>query len=588
MRKILCSLHELQDRLRYRAKVDGGASATTNAKAALKVPFPQVYFKQQEPDIASDISFQIFADEIFKVFSRFQKQRLSPNISRTQAEGIRELQGLVKSHTIRLSVIDKGGEFVVISNQIDRAITERHLEDSSLYQPCSIEEFQAQFRRLNRQWMAIAKSASLDSNLIARLKLESPRCPVLYPLIKTHKFSPADNVASITPSSVKVRPIISCVGGPTDRIAWFLNVILTQLLRFIPSHLTNTHMFLDQLRRVRLSETCAMESFDVESLYTNVSNDAAMEAVLELLSQHESTVNMHGLSIGQIMVLLKECLNCNIFRWSGKYYAQTRGLAMGQRLAPTLAIAFMAKIEVPVLERLPMLYCRYIDDCFIVCSTQDEVDLCFDLLNAQSERIKVTREKPHEEWLPFLNVQVRTARGDYSTKWYRKHSNKNILVHWNSAHPLQTKRAVVRSMFRTAAEVSSGEKERKESVNIARNIAELNGYKLPPFRKARAGKESSRTNDDLFSTKIPFAVPFISDEVSTSIRKCLRRAGLQNTVGIVEIPPDNLKRRLVRNRMYDRTCATPNCVVCPSGREGDCSATGVAYKITCQNCGKRI
>ncbi|KAJ1367640.1 hypothetical protein KIN20_028591 [Parelaphostrongylus tenuis] len=47
------------------------------------------------------------------------------------------------------------------------------------------------------------------------------------------------------------------------------------------------------------------------------------------------------------MVLLKECLNSSFFIWSGNYFAQIRRLAMGQRLAPTLAIAFMSKVEAP-------------------------------------------------------------------------------------------------------------------------------------------------------------------------------------------------------------------------------------------------
>ncbi|KAJ1372491.1 hypothetical protein KIN20_034663 [Parelaphostrongylus tenuis] len=38
------------------------------------------------------------------------------------------------------------------------------------------------------------------------------------------------------------------------------------------------------------------------------------------------------------MALLKECLSYSFFRWSGKYFAQIRGLAMGHRLAPTLDI----------------------------------------------------------------------------------------------------------------------------------------------------------------------------------------------------------------------------------------------------------
>ena len=129
---------------------------------------------------------------------------------------------------------------------------------------------------------------------------------------------------------------------------------------------------------------------------------------------------------------------------------------MGQRLAPSLAIAFMSKVEAPVTDLGPLLYCRYIDDCFVLCSTQEEMDKCFELLNEQSEYIKFTREKPKENWLPFLNVQINLSENGYITKWYRKPSSKNILVHYLSSHPSNTKRALAIKMFRTATNVCTG------------------------------------------------------------------------------------------------------------------------------------
>ncbi|VDM64669.1 unnamed protein product [Angiostrongylus costaricensis] len=165
-------------------------------------------------------------------------------------------------------------------------------------------------------------------------------------------------------------------------------------------------MFLDRLRTEQHSSAYVMEFFDVTALYTNVSNDSTMQAILELLIKHEREINMYGFKREQLVALLKECLGCSIFRWSGKYYAQIRGLEMGQRLAPSLAIAFISKVEVPVTDLGPLLYCRYIDDCLVICSTQEEIDRCFELLNTQSEYIKFTREKPKENCLPFLNVQI--------------------------------------------------------------------------------------------------------------------------------------------------------------------------------------
>ena len=188
----------------------------------------------------------------------------------------------------------------------------------------------------------------------------------MYLLIKTHKLNSDSDLASTDPSNFKVRPIISSIGGPTDRIGWFITSILTQLLKFIPSHLANTKMFLERFRGTCINSECVIESFDVNALYTNVQNESALQAVHELLVENENSINLYGLSVQQIMTLLQACLNSYVFKWCGNYYAQKRGLAMGQRLAPALAIAYMAKIEAPVLGG-PLLYCRYIDDCFIVC-----------------------------------------------------------------------------------------------------------------------------------------------------------------------------------------------------------------------------
>ncbi|VDP14364.1 unnamed protein product [Heligmosomoides polygyrus] len=70
------------------------------------------------------------------------------------------------------------------------------------------------------------------------------------------------------------------------------------------------------------------------------------------------------------------------------------------------------------------------------------------------------------------------------------------------------------------------------------------------------------------------------------LRACVRKADLQEVVRVVEIPPINLKGQLVRNRIYDRMCSTPSCVVCPNGKEGDCMTSGVVYLMSCRMCGQ--
>ena len=126
---------------------------------------------------------------------------------------------------------------MVIPQKLDREITEKHLQDTSLYRPSSFTDVSAQYRRLNGKWVKVAKDANLPPSIISRLKIDLPVCPVLYLLIKTHKLSDGD-MAPSNPSKFKVRSIIRCIGGPSDRISWFLNLVLVQRLTYIPAHLT--------------------------------------------------------------------------------------------------------------------------------------------------------------------------------------------------------------------------------------------------------------------------------------------------------------------------------------------------------------
>ncbi|KAK6740014.1 hypothetical protein RB195_008467 [Necator americanus] len=112
-----------------------------------------------------------------------------------------------------------------------------------------------------------------------------------------------------------------------------------------------------------------------------------------------------------------------------------------------------------------------------------------------------------------------------------------------------------------------------------------NGYPAGDGATRQARYPSRRPNVVDGPEKIPFCLPYISDDMSRAVRGCLRKAGLRNDVRVVEIPPANLKAMLVRNRVYDRLCTTPSCVVCPYGREGDCMISGVVYRITCRLCG---
>ncbi|XGW34592.1 hypothetical protein V3C99_018497 [Haemonchus contortus] len=580
-RQVVTGLHQLRDQLRTNAvRREPRRNETESEQSMLTpIPFPRSFYSEPEPSPVEDVKFRVLSSGVLEVFKRHMRERFS-NLTNAQWEGLREIRKRVADGEIRLPVSDKGGEFVVLPRSLDQEITKLHLNDTSVYCGSTEKEFLTQCHRLNTLWVSIGKIAKLDNRLIKRLKLDTPSCPVFYSLIKTHKLSNGGE-SSVNASDYKIRPIISCVGGPTDRISWFLNKIVGQLLRYVPSHLPNTNEFLDRLRSCKLQENCVIESFDVTALYTNVNNDEALQAVSEMLDEHEAEVVTFGLSKVHIMALINECLNCNIFKWSGQYFSQNRGLAMGQRLAPVLAICFMSRIERPVIARMPTLYCRYIDDCCVITSTQHEMDELFDILNRQSQYIKFTREVPHAGWLPYLNTQINISSGRYNVKWYRKNSSKNILLHAKSAHPGAVKCAVIRNMYKTATGVCTGEVEREESRKLASEIARLNGYGA---QHGRSGLKRHFPGNP--ENMVYLRLPFISDKISAEIRQCIARADLADKVVLINLPGDNIKRQLIRNRLYDRACSTDNCVICPFGKVGDCAQRGTVYQLRCSVCGE--
>ncbi|VDO20760.1 unnamed protein product [Haemonchus placei] len=120
-------------------------------------------------------------------------------------------------------------------------------------------------------------------------------------------------------------------------------------------------------------------------------------------------------------------------------------------------------------------------------------------------------------------------------------------------------------MFRVANKVSSDAELKKESLHLAQGIASLNGYPCSGSTRRRYFPTPT-VRERAQSDKAAFCLPFISEDVSRSIRSIVRRCGLQDDIRIVEIPPNTLRKLLVRSRLYDTVCDTSDCVVCPHGK----------------------
>ena len=129
---------------------------------------------------------------------------------------------------------------------------------------------------------------------------------------------------------------------------------------------------------------------------------------------------------------------------------------MGNRIAPPLAIIYLDCVERMTISSDVLLYKRYVDDVFIIGTTETNISMIHKRLNSFNQNIKFTMEVPEEDgFLPFLNMKLKITNGEVCYKWYKKPASANILIHTRSAHPLYMKENVVKSLLKTKEQLCS-------------------------------------------------------------------------------------------------------------------------------------
>ena len=109
---------------------------------------------------------------------------------------------------------------------------------------------------------------------------------------------------------------------------------------------------------------------DITSLYTLIPNN-------ELRTFYQRTTKEP--STETLLRLAELVLTLNCFSFSGNFYKQVNGVAMGTKMGPKYANLFVGHIKNQLLNQYigpkPELFGRYIDDCFGAAScSKDELN----------------------------------------------------------------------------------------------------------------------------------------------------------------------------------------------------------------------
>ena len=247
---------------------------------------------------------------------------------------------------------DKGVSLVVLDKEeyIQKA---QHLLHQSNYKSLTTDPTTRHKNKLITLLKTIKSQGGINDNLYKRLYPTGASSPKFYGLPKVHK------------DGIPLRPIVSSVGSVAYETSKELSRILKPLVGRTEHHVKNFKDFIDSIQNIRLQPDECLVSYDVESLFTSVPIQAALNITNKKLEEDRELHLRTSMTVQHITWLLEFCLRSTYFLFQGKFYQQTEGTAMGSPISPIIANLFLENLETRALSTTPhppSLWKRYVDD----------------------------------------------------------------------------------------------------------------------------------------------------------------------------------------------------------------------------------
>jgi len=201
-----------------------------------------------------------------------------------------------------------------------------------------------------------------------------------------------------------------------------------------------------------------LASLDVESLFTNVPVEQTIDIIINNVYNNPNKLPP-SIPAEDMRKLLVICTTRTPFSdGKGGLYVQCDGCSMGSALGPTLAEFYMCHLENGVFERnptlKPLVYTRYVDDCFLLVDNVDQIDSIKRQFEENSV-LKFTHELEKSKQLPFLDSLIRIHGNKIQTSVYIKSTNFGDCINYKSVCPERYKTGVIKTMLHRGYHISS-------------------------------------------------------------------------------------------------------------------------------------
>ena len=248
-----------------------------------------------------------------------------PNITKEMRDALKSLK---EDESIMVLPADKGHASVLMDTDTYRAKMSTLIENGP-YQLLNKDPTDRLTHKLSEKLLTLKRSGYLPEAVYNKIKPRRKQPPRIYGLPKIHK------------ANVPLRPIVSCVNTLAYDLSAYLANILSPLTGKSEYTVTSSAHFVSTVSYETILENEIMISFDIESLFTNVPIDTAVQAALQKLENDPSLADRTTLTPAKIADLLTFVLRSTYFQYNGSTYEQKDCAAMGSSVSAVIANLYM-------------------------------------------------------------------------------------------------------------------------------------------------------------------------------------------------------------------------------------------------------
>ena len=451
-----------------------------------------------------------------------RKKKKLENITEEEHSALLQLTSL---EDIIIMKADKGNVIVLVNKNDYIRKMESMLDDTSKFQPISFTKLNGDLRHLldKEDEVKLFLKTLQEKDIIsdqdfAKIVPVGSSPGILYGLCKVHKDVPSGDTCP------PFRPILSAIGTVSYNLAKYLVPILEPITtnQFVCK---DSFSFAAEVRNQ--NPDGFMASFDVSSLFTNIPLDETIEICVKKLFGRKR--KFKGFTRMEFRTFLQFAVKDNLILFNGKYYIQIDGVAMGSPLGPTLANVFLCYWEEIWLDKCPtqfrpLYYRRYVDDTFLLFSSQSHVNKFLKYMNTRHDNIDFTHEIEIDDRLAFLDVLVTREESGLITSIYRKPTFSGLYTNFNSFISDKYKTGLIYCLLFRIFTLTVDWAKFHEEVRYLRDIFRKNQYPEHYFDRCLKFFLNNKLNPDtskkIEKQKLIISLPFVG-KYSNDLKKKL-------------------------------------------------------------------